>query len=104
MKFVKERTEIEQNYAKQLRQASIISIIILLVFLRLPQIINRGCLLLFARLPVALSEMSVRSRDEFGTESNLSVKNTQLLCARSSLLSLFIHDGSHSAGPHLVEC
>lgn len=27
MKFVKERTEIEQNYAKQLRQASIISIV-----------------------------------------------------------------------------
>lgn len=33
VKFVKERTEIEQNYAKQLRQASIISITILLVFL-----------------------------------------------------------------------
>lgn len=55
VKFVKERTEIEQNYAKQLRQASIISIIILLLFLRcLPQILNRGCLLLFTRLPVAL--------------------------------------------------
>lgn len=51
VKFVKERTEIEQNYAKQLRQASIISIVILLVFLRcLPHILNCGCLLLFAWL------------------------------------------------------
>lgn len=101
MKFVKERTEIEQNYAKQLRQASIISVIILNVFLRLPGNALGGCLLAVARLRVAAFETS---HDWYETKSNLSVKDTQLLCARSGLLSLFIHDGSQSAGPHLVEC
>lgn len=57
VKFVKERTEIEQNYAKQLRQASIFSIVFFDIFPLLSALQNscrvaacsclRGCMWLF---------------------------------------------------------